>query len=61
MTRKDYVLIADAIKRSAEFASRDERNAIAGAAAFIANAMRQGNSRFEKARFMTACGFPASE
>jgi len=61
MTRKDYLTIADAIKRSAEHETREGRNAIAGAAAFVANAMRRNNERFEKARFMEACGFSAAD
>ena len=66
MTRKDYVLIADAIKRTRDNhdvnceQARASLYAIADAAEAIAYALRRDNSRFEKARFMAACGFPAS-
>lgn len=61
MTRKDYNLIADAIERSARHASRDDRNAIAGTATFIAHALRTDNPRFDTSRFMDACGFSATD
>ena len=53
MTRKDYVLIAEAIKR----AGGPDANAYE-VAHYIAFALRRDNPRFERARFMEACGFP---
>lgn len=61
MTRKDYVLIANAVNLAKDQAAPAERNQIYWTAHFIANALRRDNPRFEKARFMEACGFPASE
>jgi hypothetical protein len=60
MTRKDYVLIAAALK-----AARDEipvggagaeylANSVA--ARHIANALASDNARFDRARFLAACG-----
>ena len=73
MTRKDYVLIADAIKsvldvvraesESPNLSDRGravlagERIGIHGAALRLADRLRQDNPRFEWKRFLTACGF----
>lgn len=66
MTRKDYNLIAEAIRNAkaatADYA--DPRIAEHGAyeaAKYLAFALRRDNSRFERARFMEACGFPVGE
>lgn len=67
MTRKDYVLIAEAIQ--AEHAWVQENRAVLGScvdaqlfrmketAGRIAGAMAQDNPRFDRERFMQACGF----
>lgn len=63
MTCKDYVLIAKAIKRAHDEGevSAECRRGTFEAAHFIAFALRRNNPRFEKARFMAACGFPGGE
>lgn len=61
MTRKDYVLIAEAVNLAKDQTRPAERDPIYWTAHFVANALRRDNPRFEKARFMAACGFPASE
>lgn len=57
MSRKDYVAIAAAL-RSALAAGAEERS-IAEAARRIADAMAVGNPRFDRARFLAACGVSA--
>lgn len=64
MTRKDYVTIAEAIKRAHDGDTgnlpRDGvRMGAFEAAHFIACALKRDNPRFERARFMEAAGFPA--
>lgn len=61
MTRKDYVTIAEAIKRASDEATDPQRDAIYWAAHHIAHALRRDNPRFERARFMEAAGFPGGE
>lgn len=66
MTRKDYVLIAEAIKRAhdGDVGNLPRDNVRTGAfeaAHAIACALRRDNPRFERARFMAACGFAGSE
>lgn len=73
MTRKDYVLIAEAIKSVLDVVRTEsdnpnlsdrgravlagERIGIQGAALRLADTLRQDNPRFEWKRFMVACGF----
>lgn len=61
MTRKDYVLIAEAINEAREgAATMPHGNRAYGAyaaAEAIARVLRMNNERFDKARFMDACGF----
>lgn len=61
MTRKDYVLIANAIATAKLNADREERPIISRAASHIAYALRRENSRFDTSRFMAACGFSATD
>jgi hypothetical protein len=65
MTRKDYVTIAEAIKRASDEATDSQRDGVRigafWAAHFIAHALRRDNPRFERARFMEAAGFPVGE
>ena len=66
MTRKDYNLIAEAIK-NAKAASADytdpfqAENGTWEAARYLAYAFRRENPRFDTARFMEACGFSATD
>lgn len=75
MTRKDYILIADAIgelladieRESAPMAVCDRTRAcLAGehlgvrhAASRLADQLRQDNPHFDRTRFMAACGLTA--
>lgn len=60
MTRKDYELIAAALKQARDAAPGHEwRLGVLDAADLIGRALRRDNPRFEKARFMAAAGFPA--
>lgn len=60
MTRKDYELIAKAIKRANEnwegFEEEYPAVVIAGISAMLATQLEQDNPRFDRARFLTACG-----
>lgn len=63
MTRKDYVLIAEAINSvrcETREAGRDPQQ-VYEVAARLAHRMKLVNANFERARFMAACGFPAGE
>jgi len=60
MTRKDYNLIAEAI-RSAAVGGYDSDAHPYSVARTIAYALRRDNPRFETARFMDACGFSATD
>ena len=73
MTRKDYVMIAEAIRESLQTIRRElqfeglndhtrailtgESAGIKFAALRLADTLRQDNPRFEWKRFMQACGF----
>lgn len=61
MTRKDYTLIAAAVERMARHESKEGRQAIYGVVHALAHDLRRDNERFERARFMAACGFPVTE
>ena len=61
MTRKDYVLIAAALKRAREYGIDHERSTAPDetldAACFaLEHALAQDNPRFDRARFLKACG-----
>lgn len=56
MTRKDYILIAKAIKRSKEQACLLELDAIRYTAENIASELQGDNGNFNKEKFLTACG-----
>lgn len=56
MTRKDYVLIAEAFKVAAEAVDYPERLGALLAANEIAHRLERDNPRFDRARFMAACG-----
>lgn len=62
MTRKDYVLIAGALKSShvSNTLNNGNRalynNGIDNAASLIADALARDNPRFDRERFLKACG-----
>jgi len=59
MTRKDYVMVADSIKASRENwegFTPDAQEAIDGLARSLASKLAQDNARFDRARFLDACG-----
>lgn len=67
MTRKDYELIADAIKDElGEYAdvpgmgidNSNERSAIVSTARAIADRLGEDNPNFDRERFLSACGQP---
>lgn len=53
MTRKDYVMIADVIKNLDEVM---DSYALEVLADNMADALQGDNPRFERARFLSACG-----
>lgn len=65
MTRKDYELIADAIKRAMPIAAicADDlpriRQGWANTALTLARTLADENSRFDRAKFLKACGVEA--
>lgn len=58
MTRKDYVLIADILKNNREdfIKGEDGFTVIEIIANQMANALEEDNPRFDRARFLEACG-----
>ena len=56
MTRKDYILLADALKAAAASLDHPERTGAFLAAGQIAHALAQDNPRFDRARFLKAVG-----
>lgn len=62
MTRKDYILIAEAITAEAnEWSDQPEAFAAIGhTASRIASALQRDNPRFNRAMFMNACGLSAT-
>lgn len=61
MTRKDYQLIAEAIRPYADSLYRnrlkDMESAVETVAIRIARALEKENPRFDSDKFMEACGF----
>lgn len=61
MTRKDYIAIAKVLLQAQLCASEDKYNsaeqAIGGVAREIASVFQQDNPRFDRRRFMAACGY----
>lgn len=59
MTRKDYVMIADSIKASRENwegFTPEAQDAIDGLARSLSSKLQADNDRFDRARFLNACG-----
>lgn len=56
MTRKDYILIAEAIRNVRKNKGTDESTLLA-VVWTIANQMQLENMRFDPSRFVKACGF----
>lgn len=59
MTRKDYVLIAEALRitnGSIKVAPYDAETALDLVAKVIADRLENENPRFDRARFLKACG-----
>lgn len=58
MTRKDYVAIAGAIAlaKTTNPQSKGHQIAVADVAVLIAGVMANDNPRFDRARFLKACG-----
>lgn len=57
MTRKHYVILAEAIHRAFRQCQADgERIMVTGVAKEIATALQKDNPAFQYARFMRACG-----
>lgn len=62
MTKKDYVLIAAALERAVLACGKnaDEITGVQRAAICLGNDLAQENPRFDRARFLKACGVAVS-
>lgn len=58
MSRKDFVLLARAIKEVREGTSEEQRQLVDHVAKRIASAIDQSSATFQKGRFLEACGVP---
>ena len=56
MTRKDYILLADALKAAAYALNPPERNGALLAANEISHCLAEDNPRFDRVRFLKAAG-----
>jgi hypothetical protein len=56
MTRKDYVVIAAALRRSLERSPLADSTGVIDAALAMADALAGTNPRFDRSRFLKACG-----
>lgn len=56
MTRKDYVMIAEVINRNTVLLSESAFIDFARMAEDLATELQNDNPRFDRARFLTACG-----
>lgn len=57
MTRKDYELIARAFSdKRAEYGSRGDKLIVDDIASELANSLHCTNARFDRVRFLRACG-----
>lgn len=55
MTRKDYVLIAQAISDQQHWLTAEERQPITGLIYTLASALARDNPRFDRSKFIAAC------
>lgn len=60
MTRKDYILLAEALKNAICALNKTERTGALLAANEISHRLKQDNPRFERKRFLEACGMDPS-
>lgn len=60
MTRKDYIAIAEIIRRHKEVYDMDGAT-LASVAESLATLARADNERFDEERFYAACGMPNQE
>lgn len=56
MTRKDYVLLADALKAAIQSVDNPERVGAMLAAYELSHRLGLDNARFDRRRFIEACG-----
>jgi hypothetical protein len=56
MTRKDYVMLAEVIKRNATSSTESSFIDFARMAEDLATELQNDNPRFDRDRFLTACG-----
>lgn len=56
MTRKDYVLLAEALKAVVQSVDKPERTGAMLAAHELSYRLGQDNPRFDRRRFIEACG-----
>ena len=56
MTRKDYILLADALRAAIEALDEPRRMGAKLAATEIAHRLEDENPRFDYERFLKACG-----
>jgi len=56
MTRKDYVMLAEVINRSATASTESSFIDFARMAEDLATELKNDNPRFDRDRFLTACG-----
>lgn len=65
MTRKDYELIAHAFARELQFYGEvitpQEKSIVRGVAQRLADKLLQDNPRFDRVKFLRACGFKVSD
>jgi len=60
MTRKDYVLLADAMLKAKSAVNNwgpESEQGVKYAALTLSDALSNDNPRFDRDRFLTACGF----
>jgi hypothetical protein len=57
MTRKDYIAIAEAIRLTTEDEYGRDSTGLAFCASRIAHVMAADNPRFDRDKFLKACGF----
>lgn len=57
MTKKDYKLIAESVKETHHLSGAAALNALERLANRLADKLAVENSRFDRTRFLAACGF----